>query len=427
MNPILKSYYDTANSFTEQEFGAFFQRSRAGNGNWVWKLKKSVITDCDRFFINLPNYAQSLDQFIKLVVNHGILIKEKNGRASRDGNNSDFNEFLGTMPEGDKSFLWELIRIYKTKGNALLNLVQQEDGSLIWDIYTPDRFAIETKAQDEKTAKNTIANVYYLPQQGKPTLIEEIQNLILVKANPSGILGVPPIIFNSYFSNAIISDVKKFAQAKQNGAYKKQFLSPLKVEVASSGQKTYRKLSASKDNNELAQLREDVNRALSDAYNSIQITDVEFTASEISPMEADRDFIELYPEAYAMHVAKLTGLAPYMVMAKEPNRSVTEQQYKEMIQMQIQPLNNYFTNIIKKMYQVWCQATGKTTSLDLTLENPKASLDMVIDGPTLYKLLSIGAVDLDEIRNMIGLENATDEVRSRFETRINTLPIPKTA
>ncbi len=416
-NPLAEMFYGNTSSFNDEEFGLFFKVNKKGDF-YRWELKKTVIQDCNRLYFLLPNYPQSLDKFIKLVVGNGIMLRDKNGQLSKDNKNPDFVEFLSTFREGDISYLWEMMRLIMYKGNFFDNLVTLDEATnrLAWDLYPPERIMIETKSPNPMTAKNTVENYYYLPRKGKPILIEKPENLISCKANPSGVFGVPPILFNVNFSNAIIADIKKFAQAKNTGAFKKQLQSPLKVEVSGDGLKKYRKLSS----DELEQLSSDINQSLNDATQSVHVIDVELTPSEIAPVEPDTDFILLMGDTYARHISALTKIAPYMVVNKEPNRSVTEQQYKEMIQMQVQPMNNWLTNIIQKKYEIWCQAAGKTPNLKLSLPNPKAFLDASLDGISLLKAASMGLITQDEFRFFAGLEPATDDLKAEFGARNKT-------
>ena len=114
----------------------------------------------------------------------------------------------------------------------------------------------------------------------------------------------------------------------------------------------------------------------------------------------------------------MAGVAPYSLLPpKSVNRNTTEEQYKEMIQNTIQPLNNFLSEKIQKLYEIWCKKLGTTPILELTLDNPKPELSIQKSVADILKAAQLGLIDIDEARNELGLNPASDEQKAIWEKK----------
>jgi len=406
------------------EFSQYFQSKKIKIGEknlFLWRIKKKTLEEVDAIFFNLPGYKKAISNIAQLVIGKGILAENEKTEAVEN----QLKEFLATFPGGQLYFLWETCRLVLTKGNCLVSLLDfsEDDKNPDYNFVNinPENFGVLNPSN--KPIGRYIANKFVYIYGGDVTKIDESNLLdsnstIHLKSTLSGILGVPPTIINATFSNAVLKDILSWLQTKSRGGLKKNMVN---FSTTDSNGGTNYLSTTSKDPETVKatiQIKKDLEKSLVDSKTNTVIVGSDFKIGELSPAENSQDFKTFINEVYPLYTANLAGVAPYSLLPpKSVNRSTTEEQYKEMIQNTIQPLNNYLSEKIQKLYEIWCEKSGKDVMLKLTLDNPKPELSIQKSVADILKAVELGIIDIDEARAELGLNPASKEQKTKWENR----------
>ena len=405
------------------EFSQYFESKKVTLDDkkevYLWKIKKKVLKEVDAIFFNLPGYQKAIFNICQLTIGKGVLaINEETTETKKE-----LADFLASFPGGQLQFFWETCRLILTKGNCLIYLTDfgdEETSDYKFVNINPENFGVLNPSN--KPIGKYLANefVYIFGNTVKFNADNLLDNKLTLhlKSKLSGILGVPPTIINSSFSNAILKDILSFQQTKSRGGFKKQVINFFKKD--NQGNEIYLSPNSS-DNTEkvaMAEIKKDINNAISNPNTHSVVVGQDFKIGELLPAENNQDFKIFINEIYPLYIANLAGVAPYSLLPpKSVNRNTTEEQYKEMIQNTIQPLNNFLSEKIQKLYEIWCKKLGTTPILELTLDNPKPELSIQKSVADILKAAQLGLIDIDEARNELGLNPASDEQKAIWEKK----------
>lgn len=405
------------------EFSQYFQSKKIKFGEkdlYLWRIKKKTLKEVDAIFFNLPGYKKAISNIAQLVIGKGILAENEKTEAVEN----QLKKFLGTFPGGQLHFLWETCRLVLTKGNCLTSLLDfsEDDKNPDYNFVNinPENFGVLNPSN--KPIGRYIANKFVyiygdVPKIDESNLLDS-NSTIHLKSTLSGILGVPPTIINATFSNAVLKDILSWLQTKSRGGLKKNMIN---FSTTDSNGGTKYLSTTSKDPETVkatTQIKKDLEKSLVDPKTNTVIVGSDFKIGELSPAENSQDFKTFVNEVYPLYTANLAGVAPYSLLPpKSVNRSTTEEQYKEMIQNTIQPLNNYISEKIQKLYEIWCEKSGNKAILKLTLDNPKPELSIQKSVADILEAFKLGVIDIDEARAEIGLNPASEELKAKWGTR----------
>lgn len=416
------------------EFSKFFESKKIKNFDnsdaYLWRVSNHTLKMVDTIFFDLPGLKSSIAKISKIVIGKGIINKNIDKETEIEKKQKEL--FLKSFPGGHLRFLWETYRLIETKGNCLISLVDFSDKKdtekeniedFNWINIGPENFGISVQT-DKPLAKYLQGDFIYFSSK-KALNVQNHQklnseNTIHLKSELSSVLGVPPIIINGTFSNAILSDINSFNQTKKRGGTKKQLMT-LYTETESGIRKYV-------DENDRKQFQNDMNKAIASSKTHTAVSNVEAKIQEIVPAESNEDFQDLMESVYPMFIANLVGIAPYSLLPpKSINRATAEEQYKEMIQQTVQPMNNLLSEKVQEMYQIWCKATGEEATMELTLDNPKPQLTLQKNLLDLIKAANSGIITIDEVRSEMGLNPASEETKKAFERKVSQSILKETA
>lgn len=423
------AFGESIGSFSSKdfEFSLYFDSKKViinEKEKYLWKVKKNILKQVDNIFFNLPGYQKAISNICQLTIGKGILAKNK----KTDEIEKKLAEFISIFLGGQFYFLWETCRLILTKGNCLISLIDfnEDENNPNYNFVNinPENFGVLNPSKN--AIGKYIANefVYLFGNTVTPdkTNLLDSGSTIHLKSKLSGILGVPPAIINSSFSNAVLKDILSFQQTKARGGFKKQIINFSSKD--SLGNEVYLNPNSSDKDEKIAmsEIKKDINNAISNPNTHSVIVGRDFKIGEIIPAENNEDFKTFINEIYPLYIANLAGAAPYSLLPpKSVNRSTTEQQYAEMIQNTIQPLNNYLSEKIQKLYEIWCEKTGNSVILQLTLDNPKPELSIQKNVADILKAAQLGLIDINEARNELGLNPASDEQKIIWEKNMNKI------
>ncbi len=419
-NPLAMRNFDFNESYSGNnsfEFSQFFTKKKLPGGKVGYRVKKEALKQTDILYFSLPKCGKAIDIISKTSVNKGIEILKGTG-AKEQASEADLKlieDFSKTLLPSPIEFLEDVVRMKRTKGNLLVVLSETKKGSkvFLWAIIEPERFSVVSNNENEILSKYDIDS--YLLHKKQDTQELDKNYTLFVRSSPASILGVPPLLFNHLYSKTIVADVKKNFQIQENGAFKKSLATAKKIEFK-NGIVTYRQLTPK----ELDKVSTDIATCQSDPNKSILLSDTEVNTTELPTIEADPAFTERYDKSYVLHTASVTGVAPYRLLPPESiNRATAQQQYSEMIEDTIQPLNNSLSILIQKMFDVWCLTTSKDISkIKLTIQNPKPMLDIDVTAKDLGDMEKNKQIKTNELRERISLEPYNeDEQQAREDYR----------
>jgi hypothetical protein len=419
-NPLAMRNFDFNESYSGNnsfEFSQFFTKKKLPGGKVGYRVKKEALKQTDILYFSLPKCGKAIDIISKTSVNKGIEILKGTGdkEQASEADLKMVEDFSKTLLPSPIEFLEDVVRMKRTKGNLLLVLSETKKGSkaYLWAIIEPERFSVVSNSENEVLSKYDIDSYLLHKKEGVQDLDKNYT--LFVRSSPASILGVPPLLFNHLYSKTIVADVKKNFQIQENGAFKKSLANAKKIEIK-NGQVQYRSIT----NKELAKISADILMCQSDPNKSIQITDVEVNLTELPTIEADPAFTERYDKSYVLHTASVTGVAPYRLLPPESiNRATAQQQYSEMIEDTIQPLNNSLSILIQKMFDIWFSTTTKNDSkIKLTIQNPKPMLDIDVTAKDLGDMEKNKQIKTNELRDRISLEPYNeDDQKAREDYR----------
>jgi hypothetical protein len=391
-NQLIYTYnlYNKSNSNTE--FDKFFDSKTADNQT-VWSIKKKILDTTDIFYFNLPRIKDALALKAQLTLNDGIVFEEEKDETPT--NQKLLEEFQDSFPHSKSlEFLTDLIRIRETKGNVLIiySIKSQR-----WEIIEPHRFKVITNSANSLNAKYNIIG-FKVKNYGKEEtfLLKENPNIIFWRSSPSSVFGVPPLMIGEQTSLAICAEIKRQYLISNSGAFSKKVLM-LKENQNLSEEDSLR-------------LANDLNITLQDPTKAVTVTNYSFDTAELKQIDSNSTFWTDISDGYIHHTASLTGIgASMLVSPKTINRATKEQEYKEMIQYSIQPLNREVTKLVQRMFEIWSTLTNQALNFQITIQNPRSALDVAVSTSELLNLEKEKIITTNELRRMLGLEEYSDE------------------
>jgi hypothetical protein len=383
------------------EFDKLFTK-RTKKDYTYWKLKKKDVLDqCDRFYFQLPKLPEAISKTLNLAINNGITFENQDDKQKKA---QDLEKFEDSLPVNQQEFLYDIGRYLLTKGNILVRLGKNKTTDQIqWGVVEPHRFEVMTLSDESASAKYSIVGFSIKEKKNQPPveyLIKDTPNLIYLRSAIRSVLGVPPIILNQMVSNTIIGAIQRQYMIENGGAFSKDVFYP--------------KPLGDKPNNmpdsTAKQLTKDINSILQDPTKATFVTNKALEKVTINTVSGNPQFWNDYATKFITHSASLAGLAPsFLLPPGEINRSTKEQEYKEMVQYTIKPLNLLFSRLVKQMFAIWKVYAKSNIELNLTVENPKAALDMDYRLLEMIELVQLNLVKPNELRSQLGLEDLTEE------------------
>jgi hypothetical protein len=396
-----------------QEFDKMLLKKSINVNLTEFYLKKTALDAVDKFFWYLPKSRQALQICIELAINSGIQIQDVKDSDSL----ATALEPLQNSINGDiLDFFSDIIRLLKTKGNCVLILRKSDDG-YFWEIVEPHRYSLIGGSENTINAKYNIVAVKVKNKNNVETFdLKKDKNIIIIKNNPSNIFGIPPLLFNEPVHNTVVAEIERQFYVANSGAYGKNIIGP------------------KKDSNiDAENLLKDINSTLQDASKGVFVTNQEIEISKVDAVQGDPKFWENYINNFTSVTAGAFGVSPsYLINTNNINRSTKEQEYKEMIQYTINPLNNKLNKILHRMLNVMI-AFGIKIENKVGLyffERPKQFLDVKIKNSDYLTLEKEGVIKTNELRSLLGLSPMTEEELANRENnrfRVNNKVSDKTS
>jgi hypothetical protein len=142
-------YQGDNNSKNDTEFGKLFTCTKiAGQEDlYKWTIKKDVLSNIDRAYIQLYLFKSNLDDLASLVVGNGLVTED--GKQNRI-----LEEFKNTLGISDIGFFNEVLRLRQTKGNLAITLTTIDnpvsgESEYRFIIVPPEKLAIVTRTNEE--------------------------------------------------------------------------------------------------------------------------------------------------------------------------------------------------------------------------------------------------------------------------------------
>ncbi len=404
-------FYDLNSNDSTFEFSQFFTKRKKGNLT-SYRVKTSALQESDILYMNLPHAVKAVRILSQLAVNKGIQIIGEGSISESDKKIvKEFEEALLPTP---LEFLQDVARMKLTKGNLLCHLTVATNKKMIFVIIEPERFSVLSSSDNTVIAKYDLQG-FVLHNKNKQTILPS-DTTILVRSSPGSILGVPPLLSAHLYSKSIMSDIKKNFQIHRAGAFEKSLASILKPEENADGTIRYRVLT----DEEMALASEQIRICQEDPEKAIQLLNSELKLVSLPVIKADPEFTTRYEGSYSLHTASVTGISPYMILPPDAvNRSTAQQQYSDMIEGTVQPLNNSLSALVQKMFEMWCVQKKINTNIKLTVHNPKATLNIDTDAGTLVTMEINREITTNELRERTGFEPYSDKQIEERDTYRN--------
>jgi hypothetical protein len=351
---------------------------------YVWDIEQKYKNMVDKIYLNLPFYAKSIEIGSKIALGQGIspIDKSKN-------NDPVYTEFLESF---SSNMFYDCYKEYKTTGNFAISLVKSEDNKTSrFVMFNLNKIVFVTSNNDNDLAEYGLVGVAVKSNKGYVMLDEK--NTIVVRSSPTTVLGLPPSLLQHQLSINILNDIK----ANEKKGFKKDLV-------------TFSNMDGSEvETSEIKDLGTKLKTLVAEIDTPVLTTNKQVAIQRLDPYSENVKFSDNMNNLYILHATKLAGIAAYMIMSpKNINRSTAEQQYKEMLEYDIKPINMMFTTILNRMYQIWCKASDKVSELQLTIPNPKANIDMYVAAQDIIKLFEMQVLTREEVRASLGYENIED-------------------
>jgi hypothetical protein len=412
--PLYRNVLDfTTNSTNNSvEFDKLFNR-RKKDDYYFWSLKENEVNKpVDRYYHQLPKMQEAISKVLNLSINDGAVFKNADDKNTKE---DQLQQFFDSFPVNQQEFYYDIGRQIFLRGNCLVILRgDKKIGDFRWDIIESRRFDIVTSSSNEVSAKYNILG-YNLKRKGQEDLLmlkKDYPNVIYLRSPIRSVLGIPPLILNQMVSNTVIAAIQKQYMIENAGAFSKDILFP-----ASLGDKP-NKMSGV----EAQQLTDNINATLQDPSKATLITTKQLDKITVEMISGNPQFWNDYATKFVTHTASLAGLAPsFLLPPGEINRATKEQEYKEMIQYTIKPLNLMFSRLVQEMYRIWEVYTNTDFKLDVTCQNPKSALDMDYRLLEMIELVKIKLVQPNELRSQLGLEDYSEDQIKEVNTMLDKL------
>jgi hypothetical protein len=384
-------YQGESRNSNDTEFGMLFSctKNAGEDGLYKWTIKKAVLNDIDRSYIQLYLFKSNLDELASLVIGKGLITEDEKV-------NPKLEEFKKTLGMSDINFFNEVLRIRQTKGNLAITLTKVQDpitGNEVdrFVIIPPEKLVIFTRNKEEGYGLSSLAG-FGIQKTRNETVMLNWATSILVRNQVGSIFGLPPLIVNNAMTKGIINDIQKYNISHANGGQKAQLVSythPNKDEIVSVD-------NMIEQNQKLQQLLKGNQRVIS--------TNLETKVVTLEESKESDQFYNHISETYPFYSAKLAGISPSMsINPKNINRATASQEYKAMIQKTIIPLNSTLSQIAQTMYDIWLMTTNQNDSTRIRLAPPKENLDVGLDPTNIWQLVDKKIITIDEARKMLNL------------------------
>jgi hypothetical protein len=365
----------------------------------LYSLSKPALAFAQRVYMQLPFYARALKIKQGLVINKGVVYadasKQEKAQKKESQEAKELSEFQKSF--GGTEFLIELVRLIETKGNAIVSFVAVSETENRFIIFHPNNFFVITSSSDTSIAQYNIAGYGYKKQNTYITL--NPATTIPVWTTPKSVLGIPSCIIEQDLSLAILSETEEYKTIKQMKGFVKTLLS---VYTTENGNK---KMATDAETVEVANI---LKKLVSDPTQAAHAINKEVTTTILPTIDTDTKFYENL-EAKAMVAANMAGIPAQMLMSgKNINRTNADQAYKTKIQSNIQPMNDILSGVIQKMAEIWSTSTTdqKTNpKLEVTIDNPKANLDIDMDVKDILECVKTGIITAEEAKKLLNLNN----------------------
>jgi hypothetical protein len=375
----------------DTEFGKLFNCDKIPSQDnlYKWTIKKDVLNNIDRAYIQLYLFKSNLDDLASLVVGNGLVTKD--GKV-----NETLNKFKQSLGMSDISFFNEVLRLRQTKGNLAITLTTiqnpitgQKEYRFV--IIPPEKLAIVTKTNEDNYGLATME--YFGVTNGKQVDQLEWESSILIRNQTGTIFGLPPLIINNAMTQGIINDIQKYNLSHANGGQKAQLVS------YTSPDKDTRIVSG----DDLKAQNESLKRMLN-SNQKVIATNLEAKVITLEEAKESDQFYNHISETYPFYSAKLAGISPSMAInPKNINRATASQEYKAMIQKTVLPLNSTLSQVAQKMMDIWLVYTNNPNNVEIKLSQPKEDLDVGLDPTNIWQLVDKKIITINEARKMLNL------------------------